>query len=174
MQVNKLVYVDETSINTGMTRLYGRAPGNERVVDYTPDVRLERTALLSSVRADGTMVPLIFEGTLNGELFVKYITECLAPALKPGDTVIMDNLSSHKVAGVLEPIIAAGANVRYLPPYSPDMNPIESMWAKIKAYLRKVKARTKKALEQALGEALDTISRTDISAWANDCGYSIQ
>ena len=174
MPVDRLVFLDETGINTGMTRLYGRASSDERVVDYTPDIRFERTTVLSSIRASGEMTPLVFEGALDGELFIKYIVECLVPELKKGDIVIMDNLSSHKVEGVIEPIIAAGATVRYLPPYSPDLNPIEMMWSKIKAYLRKLKARTKEALEQALAEALDSISRTDVLAWFAEYGYSTQ
>ena len=125
MPFDKLVFIDETGINTGMTRLYGRALSHQRLVDYTPDIRFERTTVLSSVRASGKMVPLIFEGALDGDLFREYVTQCLAFALQPGDIVIMDNLNSHKVEGVMEPIIAAGATVRYLPPYSPDLNPIE-------------------------------------------------
>jgi hypothetical protein len=128
MNVEKLVFLDESSINTGMTRLYGRGPRNERVVDYAPDVRFERTTILSSVRANGELVPCVFDGSLNGDIFKKYIAEFLVPTLKEGDVVVMDNLSSHKVEGVTEPIVAAGAKVLYLPPYSPDLNPIEMMW----------------------------------------------
>ena len=174
MDRDKLVFLDESSINTGMTRLYGRAPANERVVDYTPDVRFERTTILSSVRANGDMVPLVFEGALNGEFFKEYISNCLAPTLKTGDIVVMDNLSSHKVKGVVDPIIAAGATVLYLPPYSPDLNPIEMMWSKMKAYLRKVKATTKKLLEGAITEALLSITVSDIRAWFKKNGYSKQ
>jgi transposase len=148
-----------------MTGLYGRASSDRRVVDCTPDLRFERTPVLSSIRASGEMVQLIFEGSLAGEMLGEYVAQCLAPALKPGDIVIMYNLSSHKVKGVIDPIIAAGATVRYLPPYSPDLNPIELMRSKIKACLRKLKARTKEALEQALVEALDSISRKDILGW---------
>jgi len=174
MPLDKLVFIDETGINTGMTRLYGRASSDQRIVDYTPDIRFERTTVLSSIRASGEMVPLIFEGSLDGEMFGEYVAQCLAPSLKSGDIVIMDNLSSHKVEGVIEPIIAVGATVRYLPPYSPDLNPIELMWSKIKAYLRKLKARTKEALEQALVEALDSISRTDVMRWFKEHEYNIQ
>ena len=92
-----------------MTGWYGRASSHQRVVDYTPDIRIERTTVLSSIRASGEMVPLIFEGALDGEMFGKYVAQCLAPSLQPGDIVIMDNLSSHKVEGVIDPIIAAGA-----------------------------------------------------------------
>jgi hypothetical protein len=113
MDVNKLIFLDESSINTGMTRLYGRGVGTERVIDYMPDVRFERTSILSSIRTNGNMVPLIFEGALNGELFKAYIAQCLAPTLHEGDIVIMDNLTSHKVKGVIDPIIAVGASVIY-------------------------------------------------------------
>ena len=143
MNPDDLVFLDQSSINTGMTRLYGRGTGSERVVDHTPDVRFERTSILSSVRANGDIVPLIFEGSLNGDIFKEYIAQCLVTTLKKEDIVIMDNLSSHKVAGAIEPILAVGAKVLFLPPYNPDFNPIEMMWPKIKAYLKKAKARTK-------------------------------
>jgi len=174
MEIGKLVFLDETGTNTGMTRFYGRAPSSERIFDYIPDVRYERTSLLSSFRINGDIVPLLYEGTLNGEFFKEYITKCLVPTLSEGDIVIMDNSTPHKVKGVVEPIIAVGAKVVYLPPYSPDFNPIEMMWSKIKAYLRKVKARTKELLEQAIVEALDCITVPDILGWFAECGYSIQ
>jgi transposase len=173
MDINSLVFLDESGINTGMSRLYGRGLSDERVVDYTPDVRFERTSILSSIRANGDMVPLIFEGALNGELFKEYIAKCLAPTLRKGDIVIMDNLTSHKVKGVLDPILAVGAIVVYLPPYSPDLNPIEMMWSKIKAYLRRVKARTGELLEAAIVEALDCVTTSDILAWFAKDGYGI-
>ena len=172
MDIDKLVFLDESGINTGMTRLYGRNLSKERVVDYTPDVRFERTSILSSIRANGDMVPLVFEGALNGDLFKAYISQFLAPTLRKGDIVIMDNLTSHKVKGVIDPIIAAGASVIYLPPYSPDLNPIEMMWSKMKAYLRKVKARTNELLETAIAEALGCITTSDILAWFAENGYS--
>jgi len=170
MNPDNLVFLDESSINTGMTRLYGRSTGGDRVVDYTPDVRFERTTILSSVRANGDMVPLVFDGSLNGDIFKEYIAKCLAPTLKEGDIVIMDN----KVAGVIDPIIAVGAKVLYLPPYSPDFNPIEMLWSKMKAYLRKAKARTKVLLEVAIAEALSSITVSDILAWFAENGYGIQ
>ena len=174
MEIDKLVFLDESGTNTGMTRLYGRSPSDERVVDYTPDVRFERTSILSSIRINGDMVPLVYDGALNGELFKAYVSQCLVPTLRKGDIVVMDNLTSHKVAGVVDPIVAVGAKVVYLPPYSPDFNPIEMMWSKIKAYLRKVKARTKELLEEAIAEALDCVTTSDILAWFAECGYSMQ
>ena len=172
MDIDKLIFLDESGVNTGMARLYGRNSGNKRVIDYIPDVRFERTSILSSIRANGDMVPIVFEGALNGELFKEYISQCLAPTLHKGDIVIMDNLTSHKVKGVVDPIIAAGASVIYLPPYSPDLNPIELMWSKMKAYLRKVKAKTKGLLEIAIAEALEHVTTSDILAWFAKNGYS--
>jgi transposase len=119
------------------------------------------------------MVPLVFDGSLNGDIFKEYIAQCLAPTLKEGDIVIMDNLSSHKVKGVIDPIIAVGAKVLYLPPYSPDLNPIEMMWSKMKAYLRMAKARTKTILEVAIAEALNSITTSDILSWFAENGYGI-
>lgn len=155
-----------------MTRLYGRAPKDERVNDYVPDVRFQRLSILSAVRLDGSQAPYVFNGTLNGELFEKYIEKILVPTLNEGDIVIMDNASVHKVKGIREKIEAVGANVLYLPPYSPDFNPIELLWSKMKAFLRKVKARTYDSLIIALNDALDCISSEDISAWFIHDGYN--
>jgi len=173
MDSTRLVFLDETGINIGMTRLYGRAFGGERVVEYIPDVRFARTSILSSMRLDGTMVPFAFEGALNGAIFLEYIKQFLAPTLQEGDIVIMDNLSAHKVKGVEKAIEARGAFAAYLPAYSPDLNPIEQMWSKIKAYLRKVKARTSDALFEAIIDALNLISQSDIKGWFSDANYSV-
>jgi transposase len=173
MDINNLVFLDETSINTGMTRLYGRGLSNERVVEYVPDIRFERTTIMSSIRLNGDKSPLVFEGTLNGELFREYVIECLVPTLQRGDIVIMDNLTSHKVKGVVESINAVGASVLYLPPYSPDLNPIEMMWSKIKSYMRKTKARTREGLYEAIGEAFNLVTLTDIQSWFKESGYGI-
>jgi len=174
MDASKLVFLDECSVNTGMTRLYARAASNERVVDYTPDVRFERTSLLSSVRLSGETVPLVFRGSLNGEFFKEYISVFLVPTLNKGDIVIMDNLTAHKVQGVTELIEAAGASVLYLPLYSPDLNPVELMWSKVKAYLRKVRATTYDALVTSIANAIDLVVHSDIMGWFNQNGYSTQ
>ena len=173
MDAESIVFLDETGINIGMTRLYGRAFGEERVIDYVPDVRYDRVSLLSSIRLDGTIVPLTYSGTLNGSLFLAYVTQFLAPSLNKGDIVIMDNASPHKVKGVVDAIEAVGAFVIYLPTYSPDFNPAENMWSKIKAALRKAKARTKDALFEALKDALNTVSVSDIKGWFGNAGYSV-
>jgi transposase len=156
-----------------MTRHYGRGYSNERVEDYVPDVRFERTSLIGALGLGGIIAPLTYKGTLNGEFFGAYIKDCLAPALKKGDTLILDNLSAHKVKGALQPLIDKGINVVFLPVYSQDFNPIEQAWSKIKAYLRKVKARTAEALTPAIVEALDSITPVDAKGWINHCGYGL-
>ena len=154
-----------------MTRLYGRGKIGQRVVDYVPDTRYESLTILSSLRQDGTTEALVFEGALNGEMFVGYMKNCLAPTLKEGDVIIMDNLSSHKVKGLEKIVKERGARIEYLPPYSPDLNPVENMWSKVKAHLRNVKERCKEALIDAVGVALRTVSAQDARGWFEHCGY---
>jgi len=173
MDSSKLIFIDETSINTSMTRLYGRAEGGDRVIDYIPDVRFERTSIVSSVRLDGTITSLAFEGSLNGDIFLCYVKQFLVPTLREGDIVIMDNLSSHKVKGIEAAIEAVGAYVLFLPAHSPDLNPIEQMWSKVKACLRKAKARTADVLFEALKNALDAVSAEDVRGWFGEAGYFV-
>lgn len=156
-----------------MTRIYGRAASHERVVEAVPDTRFHRTTILSSVRLDGSTVPFVFEGALNGDIFKIYIEKLLVPSLKSGDIVIMDNLSSHKVSGIVEAIETAGASVMFLPPYSPDLNPIELMWSKIKAIPRKLKVRSKDILDDAIAFAFSCVSTSDISGWFKHDGYAL-
>ena len=127
MKKRKMIFLDECGINTNMTRYYGWAKGKKRVYDYVPAKRIKRTTLLSSVRLDGTLASTFFQGALNGKIFLDDIRNILVPTLNKGDIVMMDNLSCHKVKDVPETIEAAGASVLYLPPYSPDLNPIEMM-----------------------------------------------
>ncbi len=154
-----------------MTRLYGRAVVGERVCDYVPDSRWEATSILSSLRLDGTTESLVYEGSLTGEFFKAWVKGCLCPTLRVGDIVVMDNLSSHKVAGIEELIVQTGARLEYLPPYSPDFNPVENMWSKVKSFLRKSKERCKETLFEAVGEALKQISQSDAISWFAFCGY---
>jgi len=154
-----------------MTRLYGWGERHSRVVDYVPDVRFERTSIISTMRLSGVNAPLTFRGTLNGEVFEYYVSEVLAPTLQQGDVVVLDNLSSHKVGGVLDPIYERGASVLFLPQYSPDLNPVELMWSKVKAVLRKLKARTHEELQNALRQALSAVTRFDIKNWFTHNGY---
>jgi transposase len=125
-----------------MARLYGWGEKPSRVEEYVPDVRFERSSLIAGVRLSGVIAPISFRGSLNGEFFEGYVEQVLAPILKPGDIVVMDNYSVHKVAVALDAIAERGASVLFLPPYSPDYNPIEMMWSKVKSILRKIKAST--------------------------------
>ena len=154
-----------------MTRLYGRAPSNERVNDYVPDVRFERTSIIAALGLGGITAPLAFKGTLDGAFFGGYVEQVLAPTLSPGEIVFLDNYSPHKVVGVLDPIYEKGATVVFLPEYSPDLNPIELMWSKVKSILRKLKPRTFDELMDALKEALDSVTYSDIVGWFNHQGY---
>ena len=156
--MSRLHYLDETSVNLAMTRLYGRAFGGERIIDYVPDVRFERYSLLSTIAANGDMIPIVYSGTLNGEMFRQYIAHFVVPKLKPRDILVMDCLSVHKVKGIPELVESVGANVVYLPQYSPDLNPIETVWSELKSVLKKLKARTFDAICDAINIAIDLIT----------------
>ena len=168
----RLVFLDESGVNTNMSRRYARSAIGQRANDAIPLNTGKSTTILSSVRLDGTIIPVFFAGAVNQERFAHYLKEHLIPTLKPGDIVIMDNLRTHKVDGVAALIQSVGAFPLYLPPYSPDLNPIEEMWSKIKAYLRKVKARVSNKLDQAIIDAFSTVSLSDISGWFEHSGYS--
>ena len=154
MDPTRFVFLDETGASTNMVRRYGRCARGERLVDATPWGHWKTTTFVAGLRAGGIIAPLVLDGPMTGAWFRAYVEQMLAPALSPGDVVVMDNLAAHKVAGVREAIQAVGASVLYLPPYSPDLNPIEQLFAKLKALLRKVAARTKDALWDATAEAL--------------------
>ena len=172
MDQNHLIFLDESGVNLNMTRRYGRAIGKARVYDYVPLNTPRNTTLLSSIRIeDATMVHKEISGALNGVIFLEYIRNDLAPTLRQGDIVIMDNLRVHKVAGVRQAIEEKGASVLYLPPYSPDLNPIEMLWSKIKAFLREQKARDAVILLDKIQEAYSTISLQDILGWFSAAGY---
>lgn len=173
IDISKLKFLDESSANCGMTRLYGRAPTNERVNDYVPDVRFERTSFIGALGLDGITAPMMFKGTLNGDFFGGYVEHVLAPTLSPGDIVVLDNCSAHKASDVLDPIYDKGASVMFLPAYSPDLNPIELMFSKIKSILRKLKPRTFDKLVSATGQALDLVTYSDIVGWFEHDGYIV-
>ena len=150
MPTGSLVFLDESGTNINMMRYYGRAPGKLWVRNNAPLNTPQTTTILSSIRMDGKMVKEVFPGALKGPHFVDYITNNLAPTLQKGDTVIMDNLRCHKMDGVRKAIEGSGAELVYLPPYSPDLNPIEMLWSKIKAILRKMKPRSLDTLYDAI------------------------
>jgi transposase len=168
---SRLVFLDETWATTNMARRYGRAPRGERALDAAPHGRWRTTTVVAALRADGVTAPLVLEGAINGPAFLAYVEQFLAPALRPGDVLVLDNLSSHKVAGVREAVEAAGAALHYLPPYSPDLNPIEQVFAKLKALLRDAAARTTDALWAAVGQALRRFPPAECARHLAHCGY---
>ena len=171
LDLTHLVFVDETGAKTNMTRLYGRAEGGRRVVDSAPAGHWCTTTLLSSIRLDGSNAPMVIEGPTDADVFVTYVQQVLVPSLRRGDIVILDNLSPHKTAAVTAAILAAGAEVLFLPPYSPDLNPIEQMWSKVKAFHRALKARTFPALIIGIRDALCSVTADDVAAWFSHSGY---
>jgi transposase len=169
----RLKFLDEAGSNVAMTRTYGRAARGERIYEATPQNYGENITMLACLSADGIAAPMTVEGAVDGLVFLEYVKQVLAPTLITGDVVIMDNLGAHKVKGVAEAIKARGARVIYLPPYSPDLNPIEKCWSKIKTYLRAAKARTRQALEEALKQALLLVTEKDARGWFASCGYPV-
>ena len=167
-----LVFIDETGANTKMTRCYARSLRGRRVIDKVPYGHWKTTTFLGALRVDGLTAPLVVDGPMNGPLFRAYVEQHLAPTLRAGDIVILDNLPAHKVAGVREAIEAVGARLAYLPPYSPDLNPIEQWFAKLKTLLRAAAARTIDALEQTLAQLLGQFTTTECQNYFRHCGYN--
>jgi len=155
-----------------MTRLYGWGPTHERVIDAVPHGHWKTTTFVAAFRLGGLFAPMVVDGALNGELFAQYVRQELAPQLRPGDILVMDNLQTHKVKGVAEAVHARDARVLYLPPYSPDFNPIEQVFSKIKTELRRRELRTIQTLEDAFGQSLDWITRTDALNYFANSGYT--
>ena len=167
----KLVFIDETWTKTNMTRLYGRAPRGKRLVSAMPHGHWKTSTFVGALRCDGLVAPSVFDGPINGELFLAYVQQVLVPTLRPGDIVIMDNLRSHKVAGVREAIEAAGATLMFIPPYSPDLNPIEMAFAKLKALLRAKAIRTVEGLWNALGTLVGCFTPKECANFFRHDGY---
>ena len=167
----QIVFLDETWAKTNMTRRYGRTPCGQRLIEKTPYRRWETTTFLGALRATGFVAPLTIDGPLNGSVFLAWIEQHLVPTLHPGDVVVMDNLSSHKVAGVREAIEAQGAELRYLPPYSPDLNPIELAFSKFEKLLRDGAKRTTDALCRLCGTVLDDFDENECRNYFKHCGY---
>lgn len=171
MKPENLVFIDESGAKTNMTRRYGRARGGKRALDSTPSGNWNTTTMISDVRLEGSKAPMVIKGATNTEVFTVYVKDFLLPTLKEGDIVVLDNLSAHKDVKIRNLIESVGATLWYLPPYSPDLNPIENMWSKVKAILRKLKARTEKDLIAAIATALTRITSSDINGWFRSCGY---
>ena len=168
----RLVFIDETWTNSAMVRLCGRGPIGERLVDYAPHGHWKTITFVGGLRLRGMTAPFVLEGAMNGPLFLAYVKQCLVPTLKRGDIVVMDNLPVHKVAGVREAIEAAGATLLYLPPYSPDLNPIEQAFSKFKSLARKAAERTIDGLCRAIGHALGQFTPQECMNFLINAGYA--
>ncbi len=171
--IARLRFLDECGANLGLTRLYGRAAPGERVVEGTPGVSGPHYTVVATLGGRGLKAPWVIEGAMNATVFEVYVEHVLAPSLRAGDIVVLDNLKAHQGARVRALIEARGARLEFLPPYSPDLNPIELCWSKVKAALRAAKARTLDALLDALAQAFRSVSRQDIQAWFAHCGYAL-
>jgi transposase len=169
-----LVFIDETAVKTNFTRLRGRAPRGQRLVEKVPYGHWKTTTLIAALDMRGMRCALTVDGAVNGEVFRTFIRQVLAPTLHPGDLVVLDNLAAHKVAGVREAITAAKAEVVYLPPYSPDLNPIENAFSKLKQGLRSAQHRTQETLWNNTQQVLETITPSDADGYFRHCGYTLQ
>ena len=168
---SKLVFLDETWATTSMTRKCGRSARGKRCVSSAPHGHWKVTTFIAALRNTAVTAPMVTDEPMNGPLFLAYVREFLCPTLEPGDVVIADNLSSHKVAGVRQAIESVGATIRYLPPYSPDLNPIEKMFSKLKAMLRKAARRKVDELCDEIGTVVDTISANECLNYFRSIGY---
>jgi transposase len=168
----RLVFIDETWAKTNMTRTHGRAPRGTRLVAKAPHGRWRTLTFLAALRHDGIKAPCVIDGPINGESFLAYVEQLLVPILRPGDIVIFDNLGSHKGKAVRRAIRAVGAKLFFLPPYSPDLNPIEQVFAKLKTLLRKASERTVDATWKRIGSLLACFQPTECSNYIANAGYA--
>ncbi len=168
-----LVFVEECRTHTSMTRLYARAPRGERAYGKVPRNRGKNTTLLASMSVEGMEPCAAVIGSTTGSVFAAYIEQILAPALRPGQVVVLDNLAAHKGERIRELVEARGCELLYLPPYSPDFSPIEEAFSKVKALLRRAAARTREALVEAIGRALEAVTARDAKGWFAHCGYAV-
>jgi len=168
-----LIFIDETWAKTNMTRLRGRAPRGERLVDKTPHGHWKTTTLIAALGIEGICCSTVVDGAVNGDVFEAFVKHVLLPELKPGDIVIMDNLSSHKRQRTRELIESVGAKLEFLPPYSPDLNPIEMIFSKVKQLLRSLACRTRQALWRSMQSVLDAVTSSDAANCFGHCGYSL-
>jgi len=169
---NRFVFLDESSAKTNMKRLYGWASNGVRLVDAIPEGHWKTTTMVSAIRSTGVATAMTIDGAIDGLVFRGFTEHFLIPVLHQGDIVVMDNLPSHKVKGVVDMIEDVGAEVWYLPPYSPDFNPIEQMWSKVKSVLRSLARRTRKSLNTAIGNALTQVTESECKNYFAHCGYA--
>jgi transposase len=168
----RLVFVDESGANTQMTRRYGRSPVGQRLICPVPQGHYQTTTMIAAVKLKGPQAPWLFDGPMEGELFLAWVKQGLVPVLQRDDVVILDNLSTHKVAGVRAAIELAGARLEYLPPYSPDFNPIENLWSKVKAGVKGRDPRNARQLFDAAGAAFESITSEDCQGFFLHAGYA--
>jgi transposase len=168
------VFLDETGLTTAMISRYGWGPRSERLLDKAPQGHWRTTTFVAGLRSTGIVAPLVLDGPMIGAAFRTYVEKVLIPTLQPGDIVVMDNLAAHKVAGVREALVAAKASLLYLPPYSPDLNPIEQLFAKLKTLLRKAAARSREALWAAVGNLLDAFDPDECRNYLANSGYALE
>ena len=171
LPVERFLFIDETWVTTNMTRLYGRAAQGERLVDAVPHGHWKTTTFIAALRSTGMTAPMVIDGAINGDLFCAYVKQVLVPELRAGDIVVLDNLSSHKRVEARRAIEAAGARVVFLPPYSPDLNPIENAFAKLKRLVRSAGRRTVEDLWSFLGQVTDVFGPTECLNYFRHCGY---
>lgn len=171
LEIERLFFVDECGTNTKMARARGRSRRGERCRAAIPHGHWQTTTLVAALTTSGIAAPMILDDAMNGDMFTAYVTRLLVKELRLGDVVIMDNLPAHKVAAVREAIEDAGATLIYLPPYSPDFNPIEKAFSQIKAHLKKAAARSKETLDTAIAAAIDTVSPNNAANYFTACGY---
>ena len=173
LEFSSLVFLDESGAQTNMTTRYGRSPVGERCLDSSPHGHWKTLTMLSAIRSTGVMedATVVVDGAMDASVFTDYAEQCLAPCLCPGDVVVMDNLGSHHAKDALAAIASVDASVWFLPAYSPDLNPIEQVWSKVKAYLRRTAAKTIDDLIKATAKALRTVTVRDCLAYIKACGY---
>ena len=172
MDAARLIFIDETPAKTNMTRLHGRCAVGQRLVAKVPHGHWKTLTFVAGLRCDGIVAPCVFDRPINAVSFLAWVTKFLVPTLRRGDVVIMDNLSSHKAVAVRRAIRSAGALLMFLPPYSPDLNPIEQAFSKLKTLLRKENARTREQTEECIGTLLDRITAQECANYFRDAGYS--
>jgi transposase len=174
MNHRRFIFLDETAVNTAMTPTYGRAPRGERVVDWAPRSYGEQTSVIGALSLGrGFLAMMTLTGAVDTLAFDAYLAQVLGPRLRKGDVIVLDNLNVHKASHVSRVAEERGAQVLWLPPYSPDFSPIEQCWSKIKSLLRAAKARTREELEKALALAVTLITKADICGWFKQCGYKV-
>jgi transposase len=171
LDTTRLAFIDETAVTINMVRLRGRCPRGERLISHVPQGAWKTITFVAALRHNKMVAPMVLDGPINGAAFVAYIEQCLAPTLKRGDIVVIDNLPAHKVPGVRDAIEAAGATLQYLPQYSPDLNPIELPFSKFKAFLRKAAERTVRGLCRRIRSFVPAVSRAECRNYFRHAGY---